>query len=211
MTLPNKLTILRIILIPIFVVLFFLPFDGLKFAALGVFVLASLTDMLDGYLARKLKQITTLGKFLDPIADKMLVVSALILVCVNFAMNIYDSITLAFTIIVSVCTIAIICRELTVNAIRMIVASKGVVIAADKMGKVKTVMQIAALLVLIPIYDMVPIGNDVWQVLVYIGSGILTVATIITLISGINYIVKNKAALRDDDKEEMIKKMTNDK
>jgi len=218
MNLPTKLTVMRIILVPVFVAFFVLPFFAPStasfsgFVALAIFLIACLTDFLDGYLARKWNQITTLGKFLDPIADKLLVAAALFCV-VLFQVRYLQAIMLIFAVI-------IISRELLVSAFRMLAASKSINLAADKLGKYKTVFQMLALIVLIPIpsiqyravsggiaavyypfvstFDFATIGVG----LIYsIGFVLLGVATIITVISGVNYIVKNRQVFKDERQE----------
>ncbi|MCL2675536.1 MAG: CDP-diacylglycerol--glycerol-3-phosphate 3-phosphatidyltransferase [Firmicutes bacterium] len=213
MNLPTKLTFLRILLIPVFVALFFIPFTWGRFAALGVFALAAFTDFLDGYLARKNNQVTTLGKFLDPIADKMLVACALIAVAVetDFPSWIYSMSTF-FQILIAVFTMIILCRELMVSCFRIVASGKGLVLAADKLGKVKTVFQMAALLFLIPCVSISEmelkfrwllssnfhgyIANNFYA----IGIALLFVATILTIISGANYIIKNKGVFKENGK-----------
>lgn len=207
MNLPNKLTVARIALIPVFVTLFFLPFQFLKFAALGVFALASLTDFLDGYIARKRNLVTDLGKFLDPIADKMLVICALaaliadLVFVVDFTGWGYNFEYYYITIVVAVSTMIIVCRELAVSAFRIIAAGKGLTLAADKLGKIKTVLQMAALLILIPIRDIYELNEDVGVIFHIIGIAVLLLATVMTLVSGINYIVKNRHVLKDTPKD----------
>jgi CDP-diacylglycerol--glycerol-3-phosphate 3-phosphatidyltransferase len=198
MNLPNKLTILRIILIPVFMALFFikaLPYNFL-FACI-IFCLAAITDFLDGYIARKQNLVTNLGKFLDPIADKILVAAALIIMLVpvgDFAiLPWYASIAVAI----------ILARELMVSGFRIVAASKGMVLAADKSGKIKTFLQDIAIIVL-----LVGASFDAgaYSVTNIIGLCLLGVATILTIISGIEYLVKNKSVLKDEDtKEEQVK------
>lgn len=206
MNLPNKLTVLRMIMIPIFIVLFFVNFPYHYFAATAVFIIASLTDMLDGHIARKYNLITDLGKFLDPIADKMLVSSALIAV-VAYCANLTQWITITITIF----TMIILCRELMVSGFRIVASSKNVILAADKLGKIKTILQMFAMILLIPAGDYLTLfeghGADFYglgsnnlaaSVIFYIGYALLAAATILTVISGMNYIVKNKGVLKNE-------------
>lgn len=214
MNLPTKLTFLRIFLIPVFVVLFFIPFAGNRFAALAIFAVAAFTDFLDGYLARKNNQVTTLGKFLDPIADKMLVACALIAVAADTVFNSQNSDTvLIFQINIAVFAMIILCRELLVSCFRIVAASKNVILAADKWGKYKTVFQMLALLVLIPCGSIYAIETDViafaqvgyrppflsiiTDYFYVAGFALLAVATLLTIISGANYVIKNKGVLKD--------------
>lgn len=181
MNTANKITTTRIIATPVF--LFFLvpgyfgQFFGLdqwgRYAAVVVFILASLTDMLDGNIARKRNMVTELGKFLDPIADKLLVTSALI------ALIKTDNLSVWIVFI-------IISREFIVTGFRVIAAGRGVVIAADKLGKLKTVLQIIAIIAIL-IYDFpfsLIIDFPFGMIMMYI-------ATLLTVISGYNYIAKN--------------------
>jgi len=136
LNLPNLLTLTRILLIPVFVVLFVTPDQDRSLMAAIVFVVAAVTDMLDGYLARRSGQVTKLGKLLDPIADKLLVLSALILL-----MNV-DRVS-------ALVAILIIARELGVTGIRAIAASEGFIIAAETTGKYKMALQVVAIVMLI--------------------------------------------------------------
>lgn len=196
MNLPNKLTILRIILIPLFTALFFVKAVPCNFLlACIVFCLASLTDFLDGYIARKYNLVTNLGKFLDPIADKILVSTALIIMLVPVGgeeiLPWYASIAVAI----------ILARELMVSGFRIVAASKGTVLAADKTGKVKTFLQDVSIIVLL-------IGRQfdagLYSVTNIIGLGLLGVATLLTIISGVEYLVKNKSVLKDEETNEKL-------
>lgn len=136
LNLPNFITLTRILLIPVFVVLFVTPTEDRSIIAAAVFVIAAVTDLLDGYLARRNGQVTTLGKLLDPIADKLLVLSALILL-VNL-----DRVS-------ALVAILIIAREVAVTGIRAIAAGEGMVIAAETTGKYKMALQVVAIVLLI--------------------------------------------------------------
>lgn len=136
LNLPNLLTLTRILLIPVFVILFATPTPDRSLSAAIVFVVAAVTDLLDGYLARRSGQVTTLGKLLDPIADKLLVLSALILL-VNV-----DRVS-------ALVAILIIAREVAVTGIRAIAASEGLIIAAETTGKYKMALQVIAIVLLI--------------------------------------------------------------
>lgn len=185
MNLPNKLTILRIIMIPVFVAVFYINFPFHYVVSACVFALASLTDFLDGKIARKYNLVTNLGKFLDPIADKVLVATALI---VMLATNGVEILPWYMAIAVSI----ILARELIVSGFRMVAASKNLVLAADKSGKIKTFCQDIAILILI-------IGAEfgsLYSVLNIIGLALLGLATILTIYSGTGYIVKNKEVLK---------------
>ena len=190
MNLPTKLTILRLILIPVFVAVYFIPQIPYNFLISAIiFVLAALTDFLDGYIARKYNMVSDLGKFLDPIADKVLVSTALIIMLVPIdnvqIMPYYASIFVAI----------ILARELVVSGFRMVASSKGKVIAADMSGKIKTFVQDIAIAVLLVGGDFMPMQ---YSVLNLIGLALLGVATILTIISGIECVVKNKQVLKDN-------------
>ena len=179
MNIPNSLTILRIALIPFFVV-FMLADIGKagKYIALVIFVIASLTDMLDGYLARKNHQITNFGKFMDPLADKLLVCSALI--CFTATGQLAAWIT-----------IIIIAREFIISGFRLIAADNGIVIAASYWGKFKTVSQMIMIILMIMNLD-----NQVFQGAITL---FVVIAVALTIISLIDYIVKNKSVLSMQD------------
>lgn len=191
---PTKLTILRILMIPVFIVLFFVEFEGHTLAAALVYVLACFTDFFDGYLARKNNIVTNLGKFLDPIADKMIVACALIAICVTTPIvqpaNVYFILTAVFTML-------ILCREFVISGFRTIAADKGAVIAADMVGKFKTLFQMAALFALLPVPDYYAWNALAGEVFYYGGFLLLGIATVLTIVSGIHYLVKNKHVLED--------------
>ena len=191
MNLPMKLTVSRIVMIPLFVSVFMIDFSLSGIIATAVFIIAAFTDFLDGYLARKNNQVTDMGKFLDPIADKILVMSAMTLL-LTFGVLGEGKINL---IIGAVTMIVMLARELTVSALRMMAAGKGVVIAADKWGKYKTVSQDIALPMLMAVKGGV-ITGVFYNILYYAGLGFLILSAVLTVISGINYLVKNKEALK---------------
>lgn len=175
MNLPNKLTMLRIILIPIMVVVYYMnsldveAFMGISVKYLiivGVFIIASLTDFLDGYLARKLNLVTTFGKFIDPLADKLLVMAALLLLA--------DA-----GLVWSWLVIVILAREFIVSGIRLVAVSEGKVIAASNLGKYKTASTMVAIILLFisPLYIF--------------GHWLMIVSLVLTVVSGYDYLVKN--------------------
>lgn len=194
MNLPNKLTILRIVMIPVFMAFFFLtmiPYN--YFISAIVFVLAAATDFLDGYIARKYHLVTNLGKFLDPIADKVLVSTALILMLTVDAI-----LPPLFSIAVAV----ILARELIVSGFRMVAASRGLVLAADKIGKVKTVFQDLAIFVLLAGYDFFGVFDsspDSVNPINVAGLVLLVIAAVLTIWSGVSYIVKNREVLKESE------------
>ncbi len=194
LNLPNKLTMLRIILIPVFVTLFFVQFPWHRVVATAVFAVACFTDFLDGHIARKYNLVTNLGKFLDPIADKMIVACALIAVCVTPPSA---GPVLPLFISTAVFSMVILCRELMVSGFRIVAADKGVVLAADKIGKFKTVAQMISLILLLFVADIVGASVKAAEVIYYIGFAFLAVATLLTIVSGVHYIVGNKKVLED--------------
>ncbi len=187
MNLPTKITVARILLIPVFVALYLIEFPYHMLVATLVFAIASFTDFLDGYLARKHNLVTDLGKFLDPVADKVLVASALILIVkwVN-ALQIY----------VLIATIVILARELIITCFRTIAATKNVILAADKIGKAKTVTQLVGLIVYLPFVEIYAMNDIVGKIFMYGGFGFLMIATVLTIISACNYIIKNANVLK---------------
>ena len=196
MNLPNKLTISRIVMIPIFILFFYLQFTAHYFVALAVFGIASLTDLLDGKIARKYNLVTNLGKFLDPIADKVLVLSALVVfltVPEYFFVNVGS-----WVIIVAGCGVALIlAREIIVSGFRMVAASSNVVIAADIFGKFKTVAQIICIVVLLIGAGFCELSDSViGEFINYAGLSFFIISVLLTVVSGINYVVKNIQVLK---------------
>lgn len=172
MNLPNRLTTLRMILVPVFVIFMYLQFPFHRVIALLIFIIASLTDTADGYIARKYKLITDFGKFMDPLADKLLVCSALI--CLVGSGEIPAWVT-----------IIIVGREFVISGFRLIASDNGIVIAASYWGKFKTVSQMAMIIVvLLDIAALRPLEIV-----------LIIVATCLTVISLIDYLVKNKNVL----------------
>ncbi len=194
--LPNRLTLSRIIMIPIFVIFFYLDFKGHYFVALAVFSFACITDLLDGWIARKDNLVTNFGKFLDPIADKVLVLSALVLfltVPSVFTANLGN-----WAIIAAGCGVALIlAREILVSGFRMVAAGEGIVIAADFIGKYKTFSQdVAAGMLLIGLGIGEFTDHMAGQVVNYIGLAIFAICVVLTVVSGANYIFKNIEVLK---------------
>ena len=178
MNLPNKLTIMRVILIPFFVFFLLSPYFPAygNYIAVAIFIVASLTDMLDGKIARKYNLVTNFGKFMDPLADKLLVCSAMICLI--------ELDRLAAWIV-----IVIIAREFIISGYRLVASDNGVVIAASYWGKFKTTFQMLMVIVLI-----LDIQMPFFQIL---GTVLTYVALILTVVSLIDYIVKNKDVLKD--------------
>lgn len=175
MNLPNKLTLLRVAMIPLLVVFMLVPmFDGQKWVALALFVIASLTDLVDGKIARKYNLITNFGKFADPLADKLLVCSAL--VCLVELSRVPAWIVLV-----------IIAREFIVSGFRLVAADQGVVIAASMWGKVKTTLQM--IMIILMIAD-IPELNIITQVAMWS-------ALVLTIVSLVDYVSKNRNVIND--------------
>ncbi len=195
MNLPTKLTVLRIVMIPVFVALFFIKFPYHYFVAVAVFILASFTDFLDGYLARKYNLITDLGKFLDPIADKMLVCCALFSVILLDVSAVF--LQEVYVIVTVICSMIIMSRELLVSGFRIIASGKNVVLAADFLGKIKTVLQLVALILLLPVAQIISLNNLIGKIVLFAGLILLALSTVMALISGANYIIKNRAVLAE--------------
>lgn len=205
MNLPNKITLTRIFMIPVFVLFFFLDVVPFHYGiAAIIFALAACTDFIDGYIARKYKLVTNLGKFLDPIADKVLVSTAMLLMLV-MKDGVFETLRGAANgvyVATAVCICVIMARELIISAFRQIAAVNGVVMAADKLGKFKTIFQDVAIFVIIlagGIGELIPASHAVpWDMYVLIGGlGLFAVATILTVWSGISYVVKNRKVLKD--------------
>lgn len=186
MNTPNKLTLLRVILVPVFLV--FLMISGIPgnyLLALIVFAAASATDAIDGHLARKNDQVTTFGKFLDPLADKVLVLSAMI--C-------FIELGLAS----SVAVVIMIAREFMVTSLRLVaVSGDGTVIAAGLLGKIKTVIQMVSIVVILLLctlsgWNVFP-GMSAWVPVV--SHVLIWVCAAITLISGVQYLIRNWSSI----------------
>lgn len=170
MTTANKLTLCRVVMIPIFLVLLYVDFSGHLWAALAVFILASVTDFIDGYVARHYHQITDFGKFMDPLADKLLVMSAMV-----WFVEVAWMPAWAFFVVIA--------RELAVTGLRLVAVEQGRVIAAAKSGKVKTACTMVGIIL------MLIFPNATLRLVC------VAVILVTTIYSGIEYFVKNKDVL----------------
>ncbi len=172
--LPNILTLLRIALIPVFIVVYYLPWEWHHFASAAIFGLAALTDWVDGYLARKLKQVTPFGAFLDPVADKLIVVAALVLL-----LEVHASPWFALPVIV------IIGREIVISALREWMSELGDrgSVAVSMMGKVKTWVQMIAVAILL-------LAKPDQELLTLVGFVTIYVAALLTLWSMVVYLIQ---------------------
>lgn len=200
MNLPNKISMTRIIAIP-FVMFFyladFIPNAIGKIIALVLFAVIAFTDLVDGKIARSRGLVTDLGKFLDPIADKLLMTTGLLLILADGTMIAPWGVIM---------TIIIVAREFIISALRQIAATKNVVLAADMLGKIKANFQpvAIALFMLLAIHNVTPFLGSfefAYTVICYVLMGI---ATILTIISGVNYLVKNRAVFKENKKKEIL-------
>ncbi len=175
MNLPNKLTMLRVFMIPFFIVFLLIPVTPYdKWIALAIFILASLTDLLDGKIARKYHLVTNFGKFMDPLADKLLVCAALI--CL-----------IELNKIPAWMVIIIIAREFIISGFRLVASDNGVVIAASYWGKFKTTFQMVAVCLLIADVEALSLVTQI----------VLWIAVILTVVSLVDYLVKNKDVMKE--------------
>lgn len=183
MNLPNKLSMLRICMIPFFVLFALMNAQWAQYVALAIFIIASLTDMLDGKIARKRGLVTNFGKFIDPIADKLLVMSALVVLVQQGRMPGW------------IC-ILMLAREFAISGFRLVAADSGKVIAAGWLGKVKTVLQMSAvigLFLLVPVEGAPMLG----QFGVVLANTAMYAAAVMTVVSGVDYIVRNFDCIKD--------------
>lgn len=194
MNLPNKLTLSRIILIPFFIAAFYAPFTCHYFVALGIFAIASITDFFDGKIARKRNLVTDLGKFLDPIADKVLVTSAIVVMVADPNANVFTSVlgNMLGLMLGGIGVVIIIARELVVSSLRMMAAKQGKVLAAEYIGKVKTFFTDVTLVIVLlasGLYEFSDTAGRITAIIALVGFGI---SVLLTIISGVSYLVKNK-------------------
>lgn len=197
MNLPNKLTLGRLILIPVFVLFFYLDFTGHYLVSLGIFAVAAFTDFLDGYIARKNNLVTDLGKFLDPIADKVLVLVALVVMLADPKLTNLFFLSKATFIFGGIGVSIIIAREMAVSSLRMLAAKNGTVLAADKSGKIKTFFTDVTIVVLLFSGDFLTIAKDFGKVVNVIGLVCFGISVLLTVVSGVSYLVKNKEVFKE--------------
>lgn len=181
MNLANKITLIRVLMIPLFMIILFFDSKVNNYLATLIFVIASATDGLDGYIARSRNQVTTFGKFVDPLADKLLVSTALISL-------------IQLGKVPAWIVVIVIAREFTITGFRIIAASEGITIAASPLGKIKTITQLIAITVLL--IDNFPFSlvNFPFDIIM------LYISLIFTVLSGIDYIYKNRQVLKIDEK-----------
>jgi len=192
MNLPNKLTMLRIIMIPVFVFLVLAKFiPGNMYIALGVFILASLTDLLDGKIARKCNLVTNFGKFMDPLADKLLVITALLcLLVVDGGSRIFGC---AYQNVALLAIIIIVAREFIISGFRLVACDAGIVLAASMWGKVKTATTMVSICLMIVVDEIAAVFPDI-KVISFV---IFAIAVTLTVVSLVDYLVKNINVISD--------------
>lgn len=195
MNLPNKLTLLRIILVPFFIIAMLVNFPFHYLVAGCIFGIASVTDTLDGKIARSRNLVTDFGKFADPLADKILVLTALVCFLQVGLLGSFGAIPV----------IIVLFREFAVSGIRLVAASSGKVVAANIWGKIKTVSQMVGISVIFAMQVVLEIlgamkvfTGFVSEVFYYIGNGLIWLSTVFTLISGIIYLKDNISFLKDN-------------
>ncbi len=179
MNTANKITLLRVVLVPLFMVLFLSESALCRILALAVFIIASITDAVDGYIARNYNQVTNFGKFVDPLADKMLTTAAFVILVSYERMSVW-----ALMIVLA--------REFMVSGIRSMAAADGKVIAASMWGKLKTVSQmvaiIAAIILMLPYFPQTA-AEIITDILVWL-------SVVFTVISGADYLMQNRSVLK---------------
>lgn len=193
MNLPNKLTLLRIILVPFFIIAMLVNFPFHYLVAGCIFGVASVTDTLDGKIARSRNLVTDFGKFADPLADKILVLTALVCFLQVGLLGSFGAIPV----------IIVLFREFAVSGIRLVAASSGKVVAANIWGKIKTVSQMVGISVIFAMQVVLEVLNAmkvstgfITEVFYYIGNGLIWLSTVFTLISGIIYLKDNISFLK---------------
>lgn len=211
MNVPNKISITRICLMPVFILFFLLPYTWSKFLALGIFILAAISDCIDGYIARKYNLVTDLGKFLDPIADKLLATTGLIMLIVGSE----PIIPMPYGIIVM---FIMILRDYEVTGIRQIGQLKGVIIAADKVAKIKANFLYATLVygLLISCLRTINVVNssDFLTYFTFVFYIFVGITTALIIISGLVYLINNISVFKEEanteNKKNNVKKLNND-
>lgn len=202
MNLPNRITLARIIMLPVFLAVGIIIFPYSNFVAAGLFILLAVTDFLDGHLARKYNQVTNLGKFLDPIADKLLCTTGQLLLIVGATPIIPHPYGI-------ICIFLILLRDYAITGLRQIAQLKGVIIPADKLGKIKANFQYVMV-----VYGFVVAGlgaidsvkdTAFLKYFTYVFYGVVAATTLIVLVSGILYLVKNRGVFKEEEKKEEVK------
>lgn len=178
MNTANKITLLRVLLVPFFMVFLMMPSSACHWIALAIFIIASATDGIDGYIARKYNQITTFGKFVDPLADKMLTTAA-------FVVFVADGRVAPWALFI------IMAREFIVSGVRLLAVGEGKVIAASFWGKLKTVMHMVAIIAAIVLNEatFIPAHDTIAQPIIDV---LMWITVALTVFSGIDYLIKNR-------------------
>ncbi len=195
LNLPNKLTVLRIILIPFFVMFIAYPVFGSenvmwsRIIALSIFILAAVTDFLDGTIARKKGLVTTFGKFMDPLADKFMIFGAYVSICFSdYILDFGESGIVPAAVLKNVAfwaTIVVIFRELAITSMRLVLSNNaGIVVAANKLGKIKTVTQFVSVIIILLEPIALPLGG-------FLSLFSILIMVFFTVWSGINYLLQN--------------------
>lgn len=203
MTTPNKITLFRIFIIPVMVIICLIPQLNIEISGffkitisqlifLILFIIGSISDFLDGYLARKNNQVTTFGKFLDPIADKILVLTALIFLFIfpYWGKNELDEIKIVNLAVIFTGVLIIILREFLVTGVRLLAVDSGIVIAASKLGKIKTASTMIAIIFML--FNGFGIGQALKLEYDYFSFTLYGIAILFTIISGVDYLYKNR-------------------
>lgn len=180
MNTANKLTLLRVVLVPFYMIFLLRPDFVSQMIALAIFIIASLTDALDGHIARKYNQITAFGKFVDPLADKMLITAAFLVFLAQGIMNVWA-------------VMIVLAREFVVAGIRLSAVTEGKVIAASFWGKLKTVSQMLAVIAAMLLLNISVIPHEVSMLITNI---LIWISVIFTVFSGADYLIKNKSLLK---------------
>lgn len=180
MNTANKLTLLRVVLVPFYMIFLLRPDFVSQMIALAIFIIASLTDALDGHIARKYNQITAFGKFVDPLADKMLITAAFLVFLAQGIMNVWA-------------VMIVLAREFVVAGIRLSAVTEGKVIAASFWGKLKTVSQMLAVIAAMLLLNISVIPHGVSMLITNI---LIWISVIFTVFSGADYLIKNKSLLK---------------
>ena len=187
MNLPNKLTMLRVILVPLFLFFYLATFmpNWAKLIALGLFVIAEFTDFLDGYIARKYNMVTDFGKFLDPIADKILSVAGVLVLVVDQILPAPYGVIFAFVMIF---------RDFIISGLRLLGVNKGVVIMADKLGKIKTIFLFVSLIIGLVLSYLItlPIHATIVNIVSLIFYIMMGITSILIVLSCVNYLFNNR-------------------
>jgi len=181
MNLPNKLTLLRVCMIPLFMIFALIENGFCQFIAVALFLIASLTDYLDGYIARSCNLVTDFGKFMDPIADKLLVMSAMVILVAQNRMPAW------------ICVVML-AREFIISGFRLVAAGKGTVIAAGMTGKIKTVTQMIAIVMLFIFSNAAGGGSGFFY---FLSNVVLYVSAIMSIVSCVEYVWNNRGVIAD--------------